>query len=291
MKIVVLGVSGMLGSMVWKFFSTHTSYELLGTQRTINNDDKRLKSFNAENFTSDELSAILSGCDYVINCIGWIKSRIDDSNSLDVERAITINSLFPHRLAAVAEKENVRVIQIATDCVYDGEKGHYVESDKHNALDVYGKTKSLGEVCSSNFLNLRCSIVGPELSGKKSLLEWFLNQPQYTKLKGFSNHLWNGVTTDAFARICYGMIKHNTWFSGFQNCVPADVVTKYQLLKIFSEVYGRSDIKISAFEAAPAINRSIATENSEKNLELWKNAGYYDIPTVKKMIEDMRLLF
>ena len=48
-------------------------------------------------------------------------------------------------------KPALKVIQIATDCVFDGLKGNYTEDDKHNAIDVYGKTKSLGEVSADNF--------------------------------------------------------------------------------------------------------------------------------------------
>lgn len=289
MKVVIFGVTGMLGSMVWKFFSCNTGYELVGTARSSKDNDSRICQFDAENFSNTEIEKILSGCDYAINCIGLIKSHINDDKQADVMKALQINSLFPHHLALAAKKTGVKVIQIATDCVYDGVKGKYVEIDKHNALDVYGKTKSLGEINSDNFLNLRCSIIGQELTGKKSLLEWFLNQPNGAELRGFTNHYWNGITTDAFARICYGIIKNDAWFNGMQHVVPSDIVTKFQMLLDFADIYERKDIKILSFEANPSVNRSIATQNLERNLQLWKNANYHKIPTIKDMVREMKL--
>lgn len=291
MKIAVLGATGMLGSMVLDIFSKNTDYTLIATAR----DKSLFKTckntcwhiFDAQESGLKELEEIINHCDYAINCIGMIKPHIHDDNAFEVQRAIEVNALFPHKLAKIAEKYNIKVIQIATDCVYDGIKGAYIETDKHNALDVYGKTKSLGEVYSKNVMNLRCSIIGPELKGKTSLLEWFLNQPENAQINGFENHLWNGVTTLAFAKICLGLIKNNYWFSGLQHVIPAEFVTKAQMLADFADIYNRKDIKINNIEAKEAINRTILTNNQERNSQIWKNTKYKTIPTVKEMIMEL----
>ena len=80
-------------------------------------------------------------------------------------------------MSEYTSKNNIKVIQIGTDCVYSGKKGLYSETDKHDPLDVYGKSKSLGEVFDGSALIIRCSIIGPEFKKQKSFLfEWFLNQ-------------------------------------------------------------------------------------------------------------------
>jgi dTDP-4-dehydrorhamnose reductase len=71
-------------------------------------------------------------------------------------------------LAIFAEDSGAKVIQIATDCVFSGSNGSYLETDPHDATDVYGKTKSDGEIESSAVMQLRCSIIGRENKGKKS---------------------------------------------------------------------------------------------------------------------------
>ena len=269
MKVAVLGSSGMLGSKMLEICQA-SGLETKGLS---------LPDFDAENPDFSQIS----DCEYVINCIGIIKPYIHDDNSLDVSRAVRINSLFPYILA----QTNKKIIQIATDCVWDGSMGGYLETDLHNATDVYGKTKSLGEVKADNFLNLRCSIIGPEKKGFLSLMEWFLRQPPRAEVKGYKNHFWNGLTTEAFSRICVGIIKNNIWFSGMAHIIPADISSKAEMLHIFAEHFNRRDVKITDINAATTINRTLTTIDSARNAKLWDNAGYKNIPTVRQMIEEL----
>ena len=276
-KIAILGKTGMLGSEVEKTF-LESNFDIITTTR---------KNLDAQFCTIENIIHIIKNCEYIINCIGIIKPYIHDNNSFEVQRAIEVNGLFPHKLAEAARITGSKVIQIATDCVYDGVKGSYVETDIHNALDVYGKTKSLGEVNAENVMNLRCSIIGREQKSYLSLLEWFLNQPKGAKLKGFKNHLWNGVTTNTFAKICLGIVTSNGFFSGLQHVIPADILSKAQMLHCFRETFNREDIEIEDITADVSVNRTLSTLNKKQNMELWKNAGYKNIPTVEDMIKEI----
>jgi dTDP-4-dehydrorhamnose reductase len=163
-----------------------------------------------------------------------------------------------------------------------------VESDKHDALDVYGKTKSLGEVLLPNVNHLRCSIIGPEPKSYVSLLEWFLQQPPNAKISGFVNHLWNGVTTLHFAKICHGIIKDATSLPGLHHLVPHGDITKHNLLCCFARCYERPDIEITQTNAPNVIDRRLTTKNEELNRRLWKNTGYgAHPPTIEEMVEEM----
>lgn len=290
MKIALLGVTGMLGNTVLEVFS-QSKYDLLLTARgesflsKIKRGEKH--KLDAQKSTVSELEEIIKDCDYAVNCIGIIKSYIHDNNSKEVQTAIEVNSLFPHKLSLAAKNSGTKIIQIATDCVFDGSKGNYNENDKHNPLDVYGKTKSLGEVFEDNVLNLRCSIIGKELKSKTSLLEWFLNQPLNAKVNGFNNHLWNGLTTKVFAKICLGIISNNVWFSGLQHIVPKDYLSKAQMLKIFAKTFNREDININEMNAEESINRTLSTLDSKRNKDIWQMASYDQIPSVEDMIKDM----
>ncbi|MDD3437445.1 MAG: SDR family oxidoreductase [Candidatus Gastranaerophilales bacterium] len=289
MKIAILGAAGMLGSMVLEVFSKNTDYQIIASARNKNDFDNRLswKFLDAVNFTAEEIADVIRDCSWVINCIGLIKPYIDDNNFSDVEKAIEINTLFPYKLSQAAEKTGAKVIQIATDCVFDGTKGKYIETDNHNAVDVYGKTKSLGEVYSSDVINLRCSIIGFEKRNKKSLLEWFLNQPPNSFVKGYSNHFWNGVTTYHFAKICMGIIKSDFDFYHLQHIVPADFVSKAQLLNYFKEIF-REDILIDVINTPENVDRTLLTVNEDKNNTLWQIAGYSSPPTIKRMVEELK---
>jgi len=62
------------------------------------------------------------------------------------------------------------MIHVSTDCVFDGEKGSYSESDFSNVPDLYGRTKLLGEVAYSHCVTLRTSIIGHELTSNYGLV-------------------------------------------------------------------------------------------------------------------------
>ena len=142
----------MLGSMVVDYLSRDSALEVAATVRTQELAAKcrqrlprvRWLSFNAGSSESEKELGAIQGYDLVINAIGITKPLIHDDNAAEVERALLINSLLPHQIARQAQKGGARVIQIATDCVYSGSKGGYLESDPQDALDAYGKTKSLG---------------------------------------------------------------------------------------------------------------------------------------------------
>ena len=86
-----------------------------------------------------KLKKILSGYDYVINCIGIIKPYILDDEPESIENALKVNSMFPHYLKKLANEN--KNFQIATDCVFDGKNGLYDEKFSHNANDFMENLK------------------------------------------------------------------------------------------------------------------------------------------------------
>jgi len=171
--------------------------------------------------------------------------------------------------------------------VFSGVREHYCETDSHDALDVYGKTKSLGEAYGESVHHLRCSIIGPEPKEHKFLLDWFLGQPEGSTVNGFTNHLWNGVTTLQFAKICAGVIRENLELPHVQHVVPQGEITKYEMLRSLAFAFGRDDICVSEAEARTQVNRTLATTAEERNRQLWVSAGYTRAPTVPEMIGEL----
>jgi dTDP-4-dehydrorhamnose reductase len=289
MKLAIFGATGMLGSMLLKFFTKETHTEILSISRkkAPSIDPAAWRYMDAGRVERKELLNILDDVSWAVNAIGVIKPHIHDDVDSEVERAVRINALFPHVLARVAEETNCRVIQIATDCVYSGLRGKYVETDLHDPQDVYGKTKSLGEVFSPNVYHLKCSIVGHQEVGGRSLLQWFLNQDRGAEVIGFTNHFWNGVTTLHFAKICNGIMGGNLQLPHVQHLIPNDVNTKYELLNNFAASFDRRDITIKSTKATKSIDRTLSTANPELNRKMWQAAGYNEPPTIKSMIAEL----
>ncbi|MFC1659424.1 sugar nucleotide-binding protein [Pseudomonadota bacterium] len=293
-KVCILGCTGMLGSAVLDVFVKNDSNHITATARSsdlFNNSFSSIqwKIFDAEKKNlKNTLSEIVKDVDFVVNCIGIIKPYMQDSNPENIKRAIKVNSMFPYSLSDLSKEFNFKVLQIATDCVYSGQKGLYCEDDKHDALDVYDKTKSLGEVIgNSSFYNLRCSIIGKEKKSFVSLLEWFLKQPRGATLNGYANHHWNGVTAHHFGKICLGIIKNDLQVGEKQHIVPGDIVSKYDMLKIFAKYFNRSDLIINKVDTPIKIDRTIYTINKAINNKIWESAGYLIPPTIEEMIKEI----
>lgn len=294
-KIAVLGASGMLGSMVLKVFAQSEKYDVASSfykaseEKSIKKQFPEVKTFQLDvsEASVDDLKKVLKSFDWVINCIGLIKPYIHDDNADETVRAIKINSLFPDNLGRAGLKNKFKVIQIETDCVYSGKTGLYNEKDEFDPTDVYGKTKSLGETHLSNVIHLRDSIIGPEPSAHVSLLDWFLTQPENAEVKGYTNHKWNGITTYHFAKICQGIIDKDLELPRLQHVLPADILSKANLLKCVAKSFNRKDITIIPVKADKIVSRTLSTLDQKANLKIWQAVGYKTVPTLAQMVQEL----
>lgn len=179
--------------------------------------------------------------DFVINCVGIIKQRKSAENKL---LSIAINAYLPHKLARICKKTGSKLIHISTDCVFDGERGLYHESEETNAKDIYGLTKLLGEtdIEETSAITLRTSIIGRQLvEPKLSLIEWFLSQNGKT-IKGFKKAIYTGITTEEMARVIALVMNSQNFESGTHHVASAPI-SKYDLLIKLRDIM-KLDIKI-----------------------------------------------
>ncbi|MCP3680658.1 MAG: SDR family oxidoreductase [Gammaproteobacteria bacterium] len=243
MKILVLGVTGMLGNAMFHVMTEDSRLDVVGTLRN---------SVARRYFANDLAENILSGIDVqnvdalvevfatvqpdvVINCIGVIKQTVAAKNPLEV---LPINALLPHRLAHLCQAVGARLIHISTDCVFSGDKGSYVETDVPDAQDLYGRAKLLGEVVDvPHAITLRTSIIGHELSGFLSLLEWFL--AQQGSAKGFTRAIFSGLPTYELSRVVRDFVLPRRQLSGLYH-VAAAPINKFDLLTTVAKVYGKT---------------------------------------------------
>lgn len=285
MSVLLLGSTSMIGHQMMSHFD-EVGIEVTGTTRREDSTDSKTVKFNV---IEDSIATLLDAfptTTVIVNNIGVIKSNIVDGDSESEINAIRVNSLFPHELVATASERGIQVVQIATDCVYSGQLGEYNESSKHDAWDVYGKTKSLGEVNAPNMTLLRCSVIGREQGRSSNLIEWVLSQPENAQLSGYTNHLWNGLSTLAFSQICAGIIKNKNFVPGVHHVVPTEVVSKQQLVEGIARAFGREDISVSPVETPISVDRTLSTEDKNYNSALWNQAGYSEIPSVTQLLKE-----
>lgn len=152
-------------------------------------------------------------------------------------QAVPINTLLPHRLAALCQATAARLVHISTDCVFSGVNGNYVETDFPDAYDLYGRSKLLGEVDYPHAITLRTSIIGHELSGHRSLINWFL--AQQGSVRGFTRAIFSGLPTVELATLVRDVVLPRQELHGLYH-VASKPINKFDLLQLVAKAYGKA---------------------------------------------------
>ncbi|MEI7482231.1 MAG: SDR family oxidoreductase [Elusimicrobiota bacterium] len=239
-RILILGGGGTLGHKLWQvlakkfpdtFVSIRKSKDFYAKCTLFSGpnvfDSLDLSDFAVLNRVLDEIKPSV-----IVNCAG-VTPRGKDA--ADRNSNISINALLPHRLAEWCARGGARLIHFSTVCVFAGSKGGYSEEARPDAHDLYGITKSLGDVTAPCALTLRSSFIGREIFGGTELLEWFLGRQGQT-VQGFRKALFTGLTTNRLAELVADLIENHPALNGLYH-VSSETLSKYELLKLMNEAY------------------------------------------------------
>lgn len=281
MRVLVLGVTGMLGNAVLRLFAQDKQHDVWGTMRS---------KIGRRYFATELQSCLLTGVDVldqdalvdiiqrikpgaIINCVGLIKQL---ANANDPLSALPINAMLPHRLAKLCALAGARLIHVSTDCVFSGRKGYYKEDDLSDAEDLYGKSKFIGELHQEpHVITLRTSIIGHELNRNHALVDWFLSQDG--PVKGYAKAVFSGLPTVELARVMRDYVLPAPELHGLYH-VGAAPIDKLSLLKLIAETYGKK-IEIIPDEQV-CIDRSLDSSS-------FRQATGYVPPSWAELIKKM----
>ena len=208
----------------------------------------------------------------IVNAVGVVKQRPEAEDPLP---ALEINSVFPHRLAALCLEKGIRLVHFSTDCVFSGARGSYRESDPPDPGDLYGRTKLLGELGAPH-LTLRTSMIGLERGRRQGLVEWFL--ASRGTVRGYRRAIFSGLTTAELARLVDRLLVEHPGLAGLWH-VASDPIDKHSLLSRLALALGRSDVRIEPRDE-PVIDRSLCAD-------ALAGATGYRPPAWDKMIEEL----
>lgn len=207
-NLLLIGSRGMLGGAL---------HRVLSARHLVSTLDR--DQFDITRAEWGKLS--LEGYDFVLNAAGLINRRDESAGNF-----YSVNAVFPHVLSALCVRSGARLIHFSTDCVFDGVAAPFYEDSPRGAADLYGQSKSLGEPIQA--LVIRTSIIGPETRNFYNLLCWALAQNQ---INGFTNHIWNGVTTLELARLIDRIISGPLFTEGVRHIFSGDC-SKHDLLNM-----------------------------------------------------------
>ena len=272
MKVLIFGINGMLGHVLWQDFQKE--FEVFGTVREGRSEEGRILEWvNAASGEGIDSAFKEARPETVINCIGIIK-QIKEAH--DPILSIKVNSLFPHILAGKCKETGCRLIHVSTDCVFSGNKGNYSEDDMPDPADLYGRSKLLGEVDRDNALTLRTSLIGRELKSRNGLLEWFLAQTGSTK--GYRKAIFSGLTTYSFARVLRAIITSQPDLHGIYH-IASEPINKYDLLCRFRDAFNKTVDIIP--DDSLMLDRSLDPGKFKRDANI-------EIPSWDKMIEELK---
>jgi len=272
-KVLVLGNKGMLGHVLYETLQADDNskkYDVIGINRSDDNRDNKSHRLDVLNF--DKLKEFIKNKKpkYIVNCIGTLVEASINKPSL----AIQTNSHLPHYLNEISEKYNFKLIHISTDCVFDGMKGMYKESDKKTETNYYGLTKNLGEIDNKKNLTIRTSIIGPELkSNPTGLFNWVISQKGNT-IHGYSKAMWSGITTVELAKFIVWSLGEEV--TGIVHATNSIGISKYDLIKLINKTF---DLNINLLK-----NTEYKIDKTILNTKI----DNYIFPSYIKMIEEMR---
>ena len=220
MSILLLGSSGMLGSMI-RYVGLRDDRDITCVTRDI---------FDALTDNIIMIDRYIQTASFVINCIGAIpqKKYTDDEY-------VKLNTEFPLKLAELCKHQNKPLIHVSTNCVFSGRIPFQTETDLPDASDLYGISKAQGE--PKHAMVLRCSIIGIERSSASGLVEWFLHSTR--SVFGYIDSLWNGVTTLELARIIFEIIDNRIYHEGIVHIASEPVLSKYELLCMVRDIWNK----------------------------------------------------
>ena len=203
MKILVTGKNGQLGKSIQNIITgneKNSEFVFVGREELdLSSQDSIINYFNNNSF------------DIIINCAAY--TAVDKAEK-EVELANYINHLAISKIAEISNKQEIKLIHISTDYIFDGisEKA-YLESDDPNPLNIYGKSKLEGElaVCAAmqkNAIIIRTSWLYSEYSN--NFIDTIIRKAQkFDEFSVVSDQYSSPTNASDLAKVIIQIINHN----------------------------------------------------------------------------------
>ena len=188
----------------------------------------------------------------VIHCaaaadVDWCEEHPDE--------AYRLNVIATTAIAEITARSNARLLYVSTDSVFDGERGHYSETDTPAPLNVYAKTKLQGERevarLNSAAIIARVSLYGWNAQSKDSLAEWVLKRLTLREsIPGFSDVFFCPTLANDVAEVLLELTDQNLF--GIYHVVGSESISKYEFAKRVAARFGFDPEQVFATRMADA---------------------------------------
>ncbi len=277
MKVVVTGVSGLLGGYVYKECKKR-GWNVIGVSRTYG--DVKCDLSNKENIYS-----VCKDADVVFNCIKAAMST--DECEVKKKEAWIANVLIPEYIAKACEQVGAKLVHISSDWVYEGKKGEiYSEESLLYPQNFYSYTKAIAEervlaYCKSSLVCRTTGLFGFEKRPRNFLYRvldaWKTGKELVVPADQFSHP----ISAKELARIICDMVDRKE--KGVFNTVSREYLSRYELAKKICDVFG-FDVDVKGMERVRKIR---IPRYLNLSIEKLLNYGYSPKP-IDEQIEELK---
>lgn len=276
MKVLVTGANGQLGWDVVKELQKQ-NIECYGTTR---------KDFDIIDFEATEKFITNYMPNAVIHCAAYTAvDKAEDEQGL----CYLVNASATENIAEICKKINAKMLYISTDYVFDGTKiGFYEVDDKPNPINVYGKTKLLGEQAVQRILDkyfiVRISWAFGE-HGNNFVKTMLRLGKERKELNVVANQYGSPTYTVDLAPLLVEMIQTEKY--GIYHATNEGVCSWAEFAEEIFKIAGM-DVKVNYITTAEYPTRAKRPMNSRLSKEKLIEKGYFKLPIY---IEALRQYF
>jgi len=282
-KILITGISGMLGSNLAYYF--RDNYDVVGLYNSFPVENSGMLTIQCDLQDKKRVASIIKQHqpDIIIHCASLTDVDYCEANK---DEAYYVNVTSSYNLCQEIDKQ--KMIFISSDSVYGGIKNNYKEEEiSSNPKNYYGYTKLKAEKCVSecdDFLILRTNIFGWNVQDKNSIGEWIVYELQNNReINGFKDAEFSTIYTMELARIIeISIIKK---LKGVYNCASADYCSKYEFAVKLAAKFGLNKASINEISIDDFQFKAVRGKKLSLDYRKIDNALNYRIPSIDYSVD------
>ena len=239
MKLLITGCNGFLGSSLVKYFSK-INYDIIGTSLSKQTHHQFLHYISGDLSDKGFVNSLMSSFkpDIIINTVALVDldlCEIQKNNSYktNVQTAINLSDSLT---------QNIHLIHISSDHLFDGKKSFYTEEDDPQPLNVYATTKFLAErecmIRHPNTTIIRTNIIGwSPPDHKNTFAEWiYYNLKDNLAINMFIDYFFTPIEVNIFSEVLGHIFVSN--LRGILNVAGIERCSKYEFGILLAKLLG-----------------------------------------------------
>lgn len=277
-KVLVTGANGQLGSELGILSSKYPQYNWFFADRT------KITLDNLE-ILKKQLSEIKP--DIILNCGAY--TAVDKAET-EKELAFTINHLAVEIIAAYSFANDVKLIHVSTDYVFDGTSSVSLDEEaKTNPINVYGESKRAGEIAclkeNPNSIIIRTSWVYSKFGNNFVKTMQRLMQER-DSINVVNDQVGSPTYAADLAQAMLDILKSSKWTSGIYNYSNEGEISWYEFALSIKE-FGNYNCNVGGIPSdsypTPAKRPEFSLLNKKKIKEIYK----LQVPNYKESLRKM----